>query len=75
MKFHREFLLMLDKIGELLHKNAQQIPDMKVNMAPNTPIKEMISIDQTNKNPSGKILVELDSIKNFPYQKNIFIKI
>jgi hypothetical protein len=29
-------------------------------MAPNTPPKEMISIDQTNKNPSGKILVELD---------------
>ena len=44
-------------------------------MAPNTPPKEMISIDQTNKNPSGKILVELDKIKNFPYQNNIFIRI
>jgi hypothetical protein len=44
-------------------------------MAPNTPPKEMISIDQTNKNPSGKILVELDSIKNFPYQHNLFIRI
>lgn len=44
-------------------------------MALNLPPKEMISIDQTNKNPSGKILVELESLRNFPYQHNLFIRI
>lgn len=48
---------------------------MKINMAPNLPPKEIISIDQTNKNPSGKILVELESLKHFPYQHNLFIRL
>jgi hypothetical protein len=45
MKYHREFLLMLDVIASLIQKNALNIPDMKINMAPNLPPKEIISID------------------------------
>ena len=45
MKYHREFLLMLDVIKTLIENNGKNIPDMKINMAPNLPPKEIISID------------------------------
>ena len=32
-------------------------------------------LDQTNKNPFGKILVEVDQIKHFPYAHNVFVRL
>ena len=32
-------------------------------------------MDQTNRNPFGKILVEVDSIRHFPFFHNIFVRI
>lgn len=37
--------------------------------------ENMYALDQTNKNPFGKILLEIQSIKHFPFYHNIFIRI
>lgn len=62
--FHKEFLLMLDEIGKLLSMNASIQPDIKKMVGPGV---SAIDIDQTNKNPFGKILVEVESLRHFPY--------
>ena len=63
---------MLDEIGKLLSMNAAIQPDIKKMVGPGV---SAIDIDQTNKNPFGKILVEVESLRHFPYQHNIFIRI
>lgn len=35
----------------------------------------MFPIDQTNRNPFGKLMLELISLKHFPFYHNIFIRI
>ncbi|CDW85589.1 UNKNOWN [Stylonychia lemnae] len=62
-EFQKIFLPLLDVIEQNLNKNAANIPD------------NMVPIDQTNKNPFGKIMMEIQSIKHFPYYHNIFVRV
>eukprot|EP00347_Sterkiella_histriomuscorum_P021039 403335495 len=54
---------LLDVIQNHLTENTQITPD------------NMYLIDQTNKNPFGKIMLEIQSIKHFPFYHNIFIRV
>ena len=62
---------MLDEIAKLLSMNAAIAPDMKKTSS----LSAGFDIDQTNRNPFGKIMVEIESIRHFPYSHNIFVRI
>ena len=59
--FRQELLEMLDEIAKLLSMNAINPPDMR-----RSPLLPGFDIDQTNKNPFGKVMIEIDQIKQFP---------
>ena len=48
---------------KVLSQNASEIPE------------NMEKIDQTNRYPWGKIMVEINSLKNFPFYNNLFFRI
>ena len=54
------------------------LPDMRkpmgqTGMAAATAVH--FDIDETNKNPFGKILVEIESLHHFPFYNNIFVRL
>jgi hypothetical protein len=60
---------MLDEIAKVIKINAHNIPDIKkaLGVPGEQPLSNPFEIDQTNKNPVGKILVDIYSINHFPY--------
>lgn len=62
-EFHKIFMPLLDTLETNLIMNATNPPE------------GMFPIDQTNKNPFGKIMLEVLSIKHFPFFHNVFIRI
>mmetsp|Transcript_33873 Transcript_33873/g.32966 ORF Transcript_33873/g.32966 Transcript_33873/m.32966 type:complete len:118 (-) Transcript_33873:1623-1976(-) len=55
--------LVLNEVMEIIQKNTMDIPEM------------MLPIDQTNRYPWGKIMVEVQNLKNFPFFNNLFVRI
>ena len=80
-KFQKELVLMLDEIVKVISNNSQVAPDLKrplgaASRANNSAVPPpTFELDQTNKTPVGKILVDILSIKNFPYFNNIYVRI
>lgn len=72
--FYQEFIVMLDEIGKLLSLNTTIQPDFKKTAAVGSS-QQTFDIDQTNRNPFGKILVEVGSLRHFPFYHNIFVRI
>ena len=68
--FRQELLAMLDEIAKLLSMNAINPPDMR-----RSPLLPGFDIDQTNKNPFGKVMIVIDQIKHFPYAHNVFVRV
>lgn len=68
--FRHELLTLLDEIAKLLSSKAMIAPNMR-----RSPLVPAFDLDQTNKNPFGKILVEVDQIKHFPYSHNVFVRL
>lgn len=58
--YRKEFNMMLDEIKNLLSQNAAVYPDIKKIVPVAT--AQVFEIDQTNRNPFGKILVKVDSL-------------
>lgn len=65
---------MLDEIGKLIDQNTPIQPDCKKSAVPGTSMTTY-DIDSTNRNPYGKIMVEIDSLRHFAYYHHIFIRI
>jgi hypothetical protein len=68
--FRQELLEMLDEIAKVLSMNAIIAPSMRRSV-----LVPAFDIDQTNKNPFGKVMIEIDQIKHFPYAHNIFVRV
>jgi len=72
---------MLDKIVTEIDSNSKAAPDIKRSLgaanssASAVPPATFFELDETNKTPVGKILVEVLSLKHFPYFNNLYIRL
>ena len=71
---------MLDQIVNVINKNSLVAPDLKKALgggstATASAVPPAFELDQTNKTPVGKILVEVISLKHFPYFHNLYVRL
>jgi hypothetical protein len=73
--------MMLDEIVKVINTNSTVAPDIKRTLGAVSqstaavPPATFFELDQTNKTPVGKILVEVLSLKHFPYFNNIYVRL
>lgn len=73
-EFRKDYIEILDEIAKMLNQRVGIPPTVRKVQA-GQQLPPSYDIDQTNRNPFGKVLIQVDSIKHFPYHNKVFVRL